>query len=107
MILDDSGDVTAIVEAESRAPPRAAPVRVINSGIYCFRAELLWKHIGEIQPEIRVGRILSHRHGGDPDPHGPPRAGPARRRSGELLGINTRVELADADRVLRARKAAS
>ena len=31
--------------AQSTRTPEQLAVRVINSGIYCFRAELLWKHI--------------------------------------------------------------
>jgi bifunctional UDP-N-acetylglucosamine pyrophosphorylase/glucosamine-1-phosphate N-acetyltransferase len=77
---------------------------VINSGIYCFRAALLWKHLKEIVPNAASGELyltdmaeILRRHGhriqqlhiADPS---------------ELLGINTRIELAEADRILRARK---
>ncbi len=104
VIVNAYGNVEAIVEhkdcdAEQRS------IRIINSGIYCFRADLLWRHLGEIQPNPVTGeyyltdmaRILT-RHGHAvralhiEDP-------------AELLGINTRVELADADRILRQRKA--
>ena len=84
--------------AEQRA------VRVINSGIYCFRADLLWRHLGEIQPNPISGeyyltdmaRILAA--------HGHAVRALHIEDPAELLGINTRVELADADRILRARK---
>ena len=104
VIVDADGNVEAIVEhkdcdAEQRA------IRVINSGIYCFRADLLWRHLCEVQPNPVSGeyyltdmaRILTaHGHG----VHALHIEDPA-----ELLGINTRVELADADRILRQRKA--
>ena len=104
VILDEHGHVTAIVEQKA-ARPEQLKVRTINSGIYCFRASLLWKHIGEIEPnpaaqelyltdmaEIlnRHGHLVQALHIEDPS---------------ELLGINTRVELAEADRILRTRKA--
>ena len=104
VILDDQGDVEAIVEHKA-ARPEQLQVKLINSGIYCFRTDLLWKYIGEIQPNAASGELYltdmaeilashGHRvrqlHIADPS---------------ELLGINTRVELADADRLLRARKA--
>jgi len=86
------------------ATPQQKAIQVINSGIYCFQAPLLWKHIVELRPNPVSGELyltdmceILTKHGyrvgalhiADPD---------------ELLGINTRVELADADRVLRERK---
>lgn len=103
VILDSSQNVTAIVE-EKACTPHQRSIRVINSGIYCFRADLLWKHLGEVRPNpasgeyyltdmaeilTRAGQRVAALHCADPD---------------ELLGINTRMELADADRVLRERK---
>ncbi|MCU1338723.1 MAG: UDP-N-acetylglucosamine pyrophosphorylase / glucosamine-phosphate N-acetyltransferase [Bryobacterales bacterium] len=103
VILNDKGDVTAIVE-EKAATPQQKSIRLINSGIYCFQAPLLWRHVVELRPNAASGELYltdmaeiltrhGHRVGAlhieDPD---------------ELLGINTRVELADADRVLRERK---
>jgi bifunctional UDP-N-acetylglucosamine pyrophosphorylase/glucosamine-1-phosphate N-acetyltransferase len=103
VVADGQGRVTAIVEDKACTPEQRA-IKVINSGIYCFRADALWKHIDEIEPNpvsgelyltdlaeilTRHGHRVSAMHLSDPD---------------ELLGINTRVELADADRVLRERK---
>ena len=103
VIVNGRGDVTAIVEQKA-ATKEQQLIQVINSGIYCFRADLLWRHIVELQPNAASGELyltdmaeILTRHGHrvsalhieDPD---------------ELLGINTRVELADADRVLRERK---
>jgi bifunctional UDP-N-acetylglucosamine pyrophosphorylase/glucosamine-1-phosphate N-acetyltransferase len=104
ILRDARGNVTGIVEQKA-ATPEQLQIREINSGIYCFRADSLWKHIGDIQPNPMSGEyyltdmveiLVGHRcrfaalHVED---------------SNELLGINTREELAEADRVLRARKA--
>ena len=104
VIVDASGAVSAIVEDKACTGEQRA-IRIINSGIYCFRAGPLWKHLAEIKPDnpaheyylTDMAAILSshgHRveslHIDDP---------------AELLGINTRIELADADRILRRRKA--
>jgi bifunctional UDP-N-acetylglucosamine pyrophosphorylase/glucosamine-1-phosphate N-acetyltransferase len=103
ILLNDGGDVTAIVE-EKACTPEQRKIKLINSGIYCFESELLWKHIGEIEPNPASGELyltdmaeILARHG-----HAvrPMHVGDAT----ELLGINTRVELADADRILRDRK---
>ena len=104
VIVDSQGSVEEIVEHKDCSAQQRA-IRVINSGIYCFRSDLLWKHLAEVQPNPTSGEyyltdmakiLRSHSHTvqamhvEDAD---------------ELLGINTRVELAEADRVLRSRKA--
>ncbi|HLH40207.1 MAG TPA: bifunctional UDP-N-acetylglucosamine diphosphorylase/glucosamine-1-phosphate N-acetyltransferase GlmU [Bryobacteraceae bacterium] len=104
VLVDAGGNATMIVE-DKACTPEQKRIRVINSGIYCFRSDLLWRYLSEIQPNPVSGEfyltdmaaILTARgyrvrimHLDDPR---------------ELLGINTRVELAEADRILRARKA--
>jgi bifunctional UDP-N-acetylglucosamine pyrophosphorylase/glucosamine-1-phosphate N-acetyltransferase len=79
-------------------------VRLVNSGIYCFRADLLWKHIGEIEPNPASGEYyltdmpeVFRRAGYDVAPlqiEDPT----------ELLAINNRVELAEVDSIMRMRK---
>ncbi len=103
VIIDSQNNVQAIVEHKA-ATPAQLKVKVINSGIYIFKSALLWKHIGEITTnnpanELYLtdmvailnqhGHVVKHMHIDDPS---------------ELLGINTRVELADADRIMRNRK---
>jgi len=97
------GSVTEIVEHRAATEAQRA-VREINSGILCFDAGLLWKHIHELRPDnpareyyltdmvsilIRAGGRVTALKISD---------------STELLGINNRVELAEADGILRARK---
>jgi bifunctional UDP-N-acetylglucosamine pyrophosphorylase / glucosamine-1-phosphate N-acetyltransferase len=104
VIVDERGNVEAIVEHKD-CTPEQREIRVINSGIYCFKAEIVWRHLGEVQPNAISGEYyltdmaaILRRHGHNvralhiEDP-------------AELLGINTRVELAEADRILRQRKA--
>jgi bifunctional UDP-N-acetylglucosamine pyrophosphorylase/glucosamine-1-phosphate N-acetyltransferase len=95
--------VLEIVEHKAATPDQRM-VREINSGILCFDADSLWRHIHELRPDnpareyyltdmvailIRAGsRVAALKI---PD-------------SNELLGINNRLELAEADRILRARK---
>lgn len=103
VVVDDAGNVEAIIEHKD-CTPAERDISVINSGIYCFKAELLWRYLSEIQPNPASGefyltdmaailRLQGHSvralHIDDPS---------------ELLGINTRVELAEADRILRHRK---
>lgn len=104
VILDDLGMVQAIVE-EKAATPEQLAIPLVNSGIYCFRAGLLWKHIAEIVPNRASGEYyltdmpeIFARAGYSVAPMQVDNAL-------ELLGINTRVELAEVDRILRDRKA--
>jgi bifunctional UDP-N-acetylglucosamine pyrophosphorylase/glucosamine-1-phosphate N-acetyltransferase len=98
------GSVEEIVEQKAATPDELA-IREINPGIYCFRSDLLWKHIGEIRPdnpaqEYYLTDIVSvlRRAGHQVDAI-------FHEDAQELLGINTRIELAEADRVLRERAA--
>ena len=102
VLLNERGDVRAIVEQKAARPEELA-VRLINSGIYCFRSELVWKYLGEIEPSASgelyltdMAAILNQHSKRVQQFHVDD--------SSELLGINTRVELADADRILRGRK---
>jgi bifunctional UDP-N-acetylglucosamine pyrophosphorylase/glucosamine-1-phosphate N-acetyltransferase len=104
IIQGKDGEVQAIVEQKNATPQQLA-IPLINSGIYCFRADLLWKHISEIGTnnpareyyltdivEIlnRAGHKVAALEVSD---------------SQELLGINTRAELAVVDKTFRERKA--
>jgi bifunctional UDP-N-acetylglucosamine pyrophosphorylase/glucosamine-1-phosphate N-acetyltransferase len=95
--------VLEIVEHKAATPAQRA-IREINSGILCFDADSLWRHIHELRPDnpareyyltdmvailIRAGSRVAALKITD---------------SNELLGINNRLELAEADRILRARK---
>ncbi len=102
-ILDEDNCVRAIVEEKVATPDQKA-VRIINSGIYCFDALVLWDKLRQIKPNSVSGeyyltdiveilnaageRVSCLLH---PD-------------FTELLGINTKLELAEVDAILRRRK---
>jgi bifunctional UDP-N-acetylglucosamine pyrophosphorylase/glucosamine-1-phosphate N-acetyltransferase len=103
VIRDAHGHVTAVVEQKAGTPEQLA-IREANMGIYCYRADLFWKHVDEIQPnnpareyyltdmvEIfnRAGHHVEAMQIED---------------EREALGINDRVQLAEVDRLLRDRK---
>jgi bifunctional UDP-N-acetylglucosamine pyrophosphorylase/glucosamine-1-phosphate N-acetyltransferase len=97
------GAVRAIVEQKS-ATPEQLSIPFINSGIYCFQADLLWRHLLEIRPDnpaheyylTDIVEILNRA--------GHTVAAMEVENPAELLGINDRVELAAADRIFRERK---
>jgi bifunctional UDP-N-acetylglucosamine pyrophosphorylase / glucosamine-1-phosphate N-acetyltransferase len=103
IVFGEQGNVRAIVEHNAATPAQLA-IPFINSGIYCFRAELLWKHLVEILPDnpaheyylTDIVEILGRA--------GHTVAAMEVENSAELLGINTRVELAAVDKIFRERK---
>lgn len=104
IVFGKQGEIAAIVEQKAATPEQLA-IPFINSGIYCFRAELLWKHIGEIRPDNPAHEYyltdlveIFHRAGHRVEAM-------EVEDSRELLGINTRVELAEVDGIFRERKA--
>jgi len=99
-----SNRVAAIVEQKAATPEQLA-VRHANMGIYCYRADVFWRHVDEIRPDNPAGEYyltdmveILNRAGHSvvameiADPR-------------ECLGINNRVELAEVDRLLRERTA--
>jgi bifunctional UDP-N-acetylglucosamine pyrophosphorylase/glucosamine-1-phosphate N-acetyltransferase len=102
ILRDEHGRVRAIVEQKAATPAQLA-VREINSGTYCFDSGLLWKHIGAIKAEnpakeYYLTDIVGILHG-----KGHAIAPLLREDPQELLGINTRAELAAVDRIFRDR----
>ncbi|MGH9793775.1 MAG: bifunctional UDP-N-acetylglucosamine diphosphorylase/glucosamine-1-phosphate N-acetyltransferase GlmU [Candidatus Acidiferrales bacterium] len=106
IVRTPDGTVAAIVEEKAlRADQRA--IREINSSIYCFTLEKLWPVMSELKPanvhkelyltdaiallDQRGERVLAEIA---PDSH-------------EVLGCNTRADLAEVDRIFRARKRAA
>jgi bifunctional UDP-N-acetylglucosamine pyrophosphorylase/glucosamine-1-phosphate N-acetyltransferase len=103
VLRDQDGFVRAIVEQKAASAEDLA-VREINSGIYCFRSELLWPYLERIEPNAASGEyyltdiVESLRQDGHV-------VQPFRLEDAtEVLGINTRIELAEVDRHFRDRK---
>ncbi len=103
VITDERGRIQAIVEQKA-ATPEQLEIKVANSGIYCFRGDLLWKHIHEIGTNNPAGEYyltdmveIFRRAGYDVGTY-------LVEESSELQGINTRIELARVDRFFRDQK---
>jgi bifunctional UDP-N-acetylglucosamine pyrophosphorylase/glucosamine-1-phosphate N-acetyltransferase len=104
VVRDPKGLVSAVVE-QKQATSQQLEIREINTGLYCFDSALFWQYISEVKPNnpakeyylTDMIEILTR--------HGHPVAPLLIEDATELLGINTRVELAAADKILRARKA--
>jgi bifunctional UDP-N-acetylglucosamine pyrophosphorylase / glucosamine-1-phosphate N-acetyltransferase len=104
IVRDSEGRVEAIVEDKALTPAQRE-IREVNSSIYCFTLEKLWPCLAALRPDNpqrelyltdaiallrqRNERVLAQ-IAGDAD---------------EILGCNTRAQLAAIDRIFRARKA--
>lgn len=105
IVRDSEGRVQAIVEEKSATPEQRA-IQEVNSSIYCFTLEKLWPCLNALRPNNahhelyltdaiallrqRNERVLAQ-------------VAPDAR---EILGCNTRMDLAELDRIFRARKSA-
>ena len=103
VLRDARGLVAEIVEQKAATPEQLA-IREANMGIYCFRADLFWKHVGELGTDNPANEYyltdmaaIFNRAGHAVEAV---RIDDAR----EALGINNRLELAAVDRLLRDRK---
>ena len=103
VIRDQRGRIAAVVEQKAATPEQLA-IREANMGIYCFRADLFWKHACEITTGnpaneyylTDMAEILTRAgHAVEPLLIGDAR---------EALGVNTRIELAEVDRIMRDAK---
>ncbi len=104
IIRDEAGHVSAIVE-EKAASEEQKQIREINSAMYCFEAALLWKHLPTLTPNPASGEIYLTDIVESLRASGHATAAYVVEEPGEVLGINTRVELAQMDAIFRQRKA--
>jgi bifunctional UDP-N-acetylglucosamine pyrophosphorylase/glucosamine-1-phosphate N-acetyltransferase len=101
VVRDADGLVAAIIE-HGDADPVALAVNEVNGGVYCFRSSWLWPSLESLAPsasgQVRVTDLvaLASRHGMAVESVRAP-------RREELLGVNNRVQLAEAEKALRAR----
>jgi bifunctional UDP-N-acetylglucosamine pyrophosphorylase / glucosamine-1-phosphate N-acetyltransferase len=101
VVRDEEGGVRAVVE-EADCLPEQLAISELNAGVYCFEADWLWQNLpmlpisrkGEyyltdaVALAVSQGRKVGAFVCEDPD---------------ELLGINTRVHLAEAEAAMRRR----
>jgi bifunctional UDP-N-acetylglucosamine pyrophosphorylase/glucosamine-1-phosphate N-acetyltransferase len=101
----EDGLVREIVEEKS-ADAEQRTIREINSGFYCFELGKLWSSLDDLRPEnvhrelyLTDAVALLNQKGGRV-------AAIAAQDASEILGCNTRRELAEVDAIFRRRKVA-
>ena len=101
IIRDPNGNVLAIVE-EAAATPEQLSIQELNVGAYCFSADWLWDALPRIPLSKKGEYYLTDTIELAVNAGLPVRAFVCNDLS-EIIGINTRVHLAEAETALRAR----
>jgi bifunctional UDP-N-acetylglucosamine pyrophosphorylase/glucosamine-1-phosphate N-acetyltransferase len=101
IVRDHNGQVQAIVE-EVDATPEQLAIRELNTGVYCFAADWLWQALPRIQLSSKGEYFLTdlvaiaRQDGHDIQ-------AVTIEDDEEIIGINTRVHLAEASRLMQRR----
>lgn len=102
LITDDAGNLDRIVEfKDANAAERA--VRLVNSGVLAASADLLFDLLGEVTNDNANGEYYLTDVVGLARARGL-RAAVVRADADEVLGVNSRVDLAEAEAAFQARK---
>ncbi len=101
IVRDHAGNVTAIVE-EVDTTPEQRQIRELNPGVYCFHAGWLWDRLVKVRKspsgEFYLTDLVAAAVG-----EGKKVAAVPAESAQELIGVNTRVHLAEAEAAMRSR----
>jgi bifunctional UDP-N-acetylglucosamine pyrophosphorylase / glucosamine-1-phosphate N-acetyltransferase len=97
--------VAGIVE-ESQLAPEQGELNEINSSIYCFTLDKLWRALAKVKPNNKHREIYLTDAIGVMASQGETILAQVAEDAREVLGCNTRGDLAEVDRIFRERKRA-
>lgn len=103
VIRNQEGNVIKIVEQKDASPEELA-VREINTGIYCFETDLLFEALDHIGCDNKQGEYYLTDVIGILVSRSAKVWAVVAEDNEETLGVNSRVQLAQAEKVLRVRK---
>ena len=101
VVRTDSGAITAVVE-EEQADEETVSITEINAGVYCFRGAWLWENLEMLKPSPRGELLLTDLIEAAAQ-QGMTVESVSSKCPEETLGINNRVQLAEAEATLRRR----
>lgn len=102
IVRDDAGDVVEIVEQKDCTPDQAA-ITECNSGFYCFDIELLFSALEEVSTDNAQGEYYLTDVLGIARKRGQRVLAFKAEDPTECLGVNSRIQLAQATRILQQR----
>lgn len=103
-ILRKSQNTVAAIVEESQLTTEQREINEINSSIYCFSMEKLWPALAQVKPENKHREIYLTDAIGLLAAKGETVLAQIVPDSREVLGCNTRADLAEVDRIFRERK---
>jgi bifunctional UDP-N-acetylglucosamine pyrophosphorylase/glucosamine-1-phosphate N-acetyltransferase len=103
VVRDANGEVLGIVE-EVEATAEQRSIRELNVGVYCFEAKWLWSALKRLEPSPQKGEYYLTDTVGLAMADGFRVSVVTTEDLDEVMGINTRVHLSEAERILRQRK---
>jgi bifunctional UDP-N-acetylglucosamine pyrophosphorylase / glucosamine-1-phosphate N-acetyltransferase len=103
-IVRKGGNSIAAIVEESQLTAEQRELNEINSSIYCFTAAKLWPALAEVKPNNRHREIYLTDAIGVLNAKGETVLAEIAADSREMLGCNTRADLADVDRTFRGWK---
>ena len=98
---DADGNITAIVEQEY-ADDKTLAIREVNSGFYCFLAAWLWQNLERLPPSPKGETLLTDLIQAAAS-QGAGVASVSSDDPNEALGVNNRIQLAEAEAAMRRR----
>jgi bifunctional UDP-N-acetylglucosamine pyrophosphorylase/glucosamine-1-phosphate N-acetyltransferase len=101
VVRDAAGRPLCVVE-EASCTPEQLTIRELNAGVYCFNADWLWQNLPQI-PLSPKGEYYLTDTVALATSQGLVATAVQTADESELIGINTRVHLAEAEQALRAR----
>lgn len=102
ILRDDAGKVERIVE-EVEATPAQYAIKEINPGVYCFDAQWLWENLEQIKPSSQKGEYYLTDLLEMAVTQGRAVETETIYDAAQAIGINTRVQLAQAETRMRER----
>src|ERR1700747_1865306 len=103
VVRKSESQVGAIVE-ESQLSDEQREINEINSSIYCFTLEKLWPALAQVKPNNKHRELYLTDAVGVLNAKGETVLAQVAADSREVLGCNTRADLAEVDRLFRERK---
>jgi bifunctional UDP-N-acetylglucosamine pyrophosphorylase / glucosamine-1-phosphate N-acetyltransferase len=100
-ILRKGGDAVAAIVEESQLAPEQQELNEINSSVYCFTVAKLWPALAQVQPNNKHHEIYLTDAIGVLNAKGETVLAEVAPDAREMLGCNTRADLAGVDRTFR------
>ena len=106
-IVRRSGASVAAIIEESQLTEEQRALNEINSSIYCFTLEKLWPALAQVTPNNKHRELYLTDAIAQLNARGETVLAQVAADAQEVLGCNTRADLTEVDRILRARKRAA